>query len=291
MYDDHQEHRRWHPTRSSTSTATPRPGPRPACARPWRKPRSATSSKARTPRPTPCRSASRRCWARKRPCSCPPAPCATRSRCSCTAGRATRSSPPTWRTSSRPRPAAARPLPARRPGRSRRERGIFSGARRRGGHPRTGGRHNPRSRLLAVEQTVNRGGGAVWPLDADRGGGGRGARAMVCPCIWTVPASSMRWSPAALPRQADGGAVRQRLGRPVEGAGLPGRRRARGPEGLHRRGVAVEAPHGRRASPVRHARRRRPLRAGPQRRAAGRGPRQRAAAGGDARQRFPASAS
>ena len=29
-----------------------------------------------------------------------------------------------------------------------------------------GGRHSPRSRLVAVEQTVNRGGGAVWPLDA-----------------------------------------------------------------------------------------------------------------------------
>ena len=29
-----------------------------------------------------------------------------------------------------------------------------------------GGRHSPRSRLLALEQTVNRGGGAVWPLVA-----------------------------------------------------------------------------------------------------------------------------
>jgi threonine aldolase len=29
-----------------------------------------------------------------------------------------------------------------------------------------GGRHSPRSRLLALEQTVNRGGGAVWPLAA-----------------------------------------------------------------------------------------------------------------------------
>ena len=31
---------------------------------------------------------------------------------------------------------------------------------------RDAGRHNPRSRLVAIEQTVNRGGGAVWPLAA-----------------------------------------------------------------------------------------------------------------------------
>ena len=35
----------------------------------------------------------------------------------------------------------------------------------------TGGRHNPRSRLVVVEQSVNRGGGAVWKVAADRGRG------------------------------------------------------------------------------------------------------------------------
>ena len=29
-----------------------------------------------------------------------------------------------------------------------------------------GGRHGPRSRLVSIEQTVNRGGGSVWPLEA-----------------------------------------------------------------------------------------------------------------------------
>ena len=51
-------------------------------------------------------------------------------------------------------------------------------------------------------------------------------------------------------RSAHGGAVRQRLGRSVEGAGLPGGRGARRLGGLHRRGLAVEASPGRRAAPI-----------------------------------------
>lgn len=43
------------------------------------------------------------------------------------------------------------------------ERGIFS-ARDVEAAVRAPGRHSPRSRLLVVEQTVNRGGGAIWPL-------------------------------------------------------------------------------------------------------------------------------
>jgi threonine aldolase len=46
------------------------------------------------------------------------------------------------------------------------KRGIFSGAEAQAAVREPGGRHGPRSRLVAVEQTVNRGGGAVWPLEA-----------------------------------------------------------------------------------------------------------------------------
>ena len=45
------------------------------------------------------------------------------------------------------------------------ERGIFTAAAV-DAAVRDVNRHSPRSRLLAVEQTVNRGGGAVWPLEA-----------------------------------------------------------------------------------------------------------------------------
>src|SRR6476620_6686851 len=43
------------------------------------------------------------------------------------------------------------------------KRGIFSGAEVQAAVREPGGRHGPRSRLVAVEQTVNRGGGALWP--------------------------------------------------------------------------------------------------------------------------------
>jgi threonine aldolase len=46
------------------------------------------------------------------------------------------------------------------------KRGIFSGAQVEHALRDRGGRHGPRSRLVAVEQTVNRGGGCVWPLVA-----------------------------------------------------------------------------------------------------------------------------
>ena len=44
------------------------------------------------------------------------------------------------------------------------KRGIFTGAEVEAVLRDPGGRHGPRSRLVAVEQTVNRGGGSVWPL-------------------------------------------------------------------------------------------------------------------------------
>jgi threonine aldolase len=44
-------------------------------------------------------------------------------------------------------------------------RGIFSGAAVEAA-VRATDRHSPRSRLVAIEQTVNRGGGAVWPIAA-----------------------------------------------------------------------------------------------------------------------------
>lgn len=42
------------------------------------------------------------------------------------------------------------------------ERGIFTGSDVAAAIRDPGGRHNPRSRLLVIEQSVNRGGGAVW---------------------------------------------------------------------------------------------------------------------------------
>ncbi|MGH6944983.1 MAG: threonine aldolase family protein, partial [Geminicoccaceae bacterium] len=47
------------------------------------------------------------------------------------------------------------------------ERGIFTGNQVRSAL-RSGSRHEPRSRLLSVENTTNLGGGAVWPLGALR---------------------------------------------------------------------------------------------------------------------------
>ena len=46
------------------------------------------------------------------------------------------------------------------------KRGIFSAAQVEAALRTSGGHNSPRSRLVAVEQTVNRSGGAVWPLDA-----------------------------------------------------------------------------------------------------------------------------
>ena len=44
------------------------------------------------------------------------------------------------------------------------KRGIFGPAEMLAAVREPGGRHSPRSRLLALEQTINRGGGAIWPL-------------------------------------------------------------------------------------------------------------------------------
>jgi threonine aldolase len=46
------------------------------------------------------------------------------------------------------------------------KRGIFSAAQLESAVRDANDRHSPRSRLVAIEQTVNRGGGAVWPLNA-----------------------------------------------------------------------------------------------------------------------------
>ena len=46
------------------------------------------------------------------------------------------------------------------------KRGIFGAAQVEAALRTSGGHNSPRSRLVAVEQTVNRSGGAVWPLDA-----------------------------------------------------------------------------------------------------------------------------
>lgn len=44
------------------------------------------------------------------------------------------------------------------------DRGIFSGADLEAAIRTGDGRHNPTTRVVVIEQTVNRGGGAVWPL-------------------------------------------------------------------------------------------------------------------------------
>ena len=46
------------------------------------------------------------------------------------------------------------------------KRGIFGSAELEAAVREPGGRHGPRSRFVGIEQTVNRGGGSVWPLQA-----------------------------------------------------------------------------------------------------------------------------
>ena len=224
----------------------------------------------------PCRIASPVSWARKPPCSCPPAPCATRSRIlvhcrpgdeiiaadvahiftSEAGGGSALAGAQTW------------PLATKR--------GIFSGAQVEAALRDTGGHHNPRSRLVAVEQTVNRSGGAVWPLDALEEVG-RTARAPRPLHAHGRRAHSQCGRGKRHPCATHGRTLRQRLGRSLEGARLPGRRRAGGLEGVHRRRLALEAPPGRRAPAIRHVGCRGALRLGPQCRASRGGPRQCAA--------------
>src|SRR5438445_1884931 len=64
---------------SSICAAIPSPARPPGCARPSRPPKWATTCTARTPPSMRCKTASRRCWARKRPCGCPPGRWRTRS--------------------------------------------------------------------------------------------------------------------------------------------------------------------------------------------------------------------
>ena len=56
-------------------------------------------------------------------------------------------------------------------------------------------RHQPRSRLVCVEQTTNIGGGRIWPLDADRRRSRRRRARTACAPTSTAPACSTPWSP------------------------------------------------------------------------------------------------
>lgn len=82
------------------------------------------------------------------------------------------------------------------------DRGIFTGADVIAAVRDPGGRHNPRSRVVVIEQTVNRGGGAVWTVDqiADVAAAARqhglavhmdGARLMNAAVSAGIPASAM----------------------------------------------------------------------------------------------------
>ena len=110
------------------------------------------------------------------------------------------------------------------------KRGIFSGAQVEAALRDTGGHHNPRSRLVAVEQTVNRSGGAVWPLAALEEVGRTAQRHGL----------AMHMDGARiLNAVAASGIPAQRMTAPCDsvwvdlskGLGLPGRRRAGGIEG------------------------------------------------------------
>jgi len=112
------------------------------------------------------------------------------------------------------------------------KRGIFTGAEVEMALRDPSGRHGPRSRLVAVEQTVNRGGGCVWPLHAIEDVA-RIAHRHGLAMHWTARVFSMLLWPAAS-RRSHGWAVRQRLGRSVERARLPGRRGAGRVASVHR---------------------------------------------------------
>jgi hypothetical protein len=70
------------------------------------------------------------------------------------------------------------------------ERGIFSVTQVESALRTTGGHHSPRSRVVAVEQTVNRSGGTVWPLDTLESVGAW-LLVLTARCTWTVPAFSI----------------------------------------------------------------------------------------------------
>ena len=151
--------------------------------------------------------------------------------------------------------AQACPLPTKR--------GIFTAAEV-ASALRDGGRHSPRSRLVAMEQTVNRSGGVVWPLAAIEEVA-TGARGMASPCTWMAPASSMRrWQAASRPGRMAAACdsvwldLSKGLGCPVGGV-LAGSR------AFIDEAWGVEASPGRCTAAVRRACRGRPLCARPQR--------------------------
>ena len=112
---------------------------------------------------------------------------------------------------------------------------------------------SPRSRVVAVEQTNNRGGGSVWPLDVLAGVIESGAERRPQAAHGRRSADERS---GRLRRRGKGvcRAVRQRLARSVERARLPGRRCARRLVCLHRRGGCLEAPLRRRHAPGGHHR-------------------------------------
>ena len=135
---------------------------------------------------------------------------------------------------------------------------------------------------IAVENTHNRGGGIVQPLDELQK-------------LWDWSREAGRRRPPR--RRADlqrrrrhrqgprhlRPARRHRVGLPVQGPGRAGRLGAGGLRRPDRRRPAVAQAAGRRDAPGRHPRRRRPVRPRPPPRAAGRRPRERPAAGRAAR--------
>ena len=151
------------------------------------------------------------------------------------------------------------------------ERGVFTGEQARAAVRDPANRYAPRSRLLAVEQTANLGGGTVWPMNALRAvvevarehglaTHMDGARLLNAAVASGVPARRPH------PR------VRHGVDRSQQGSRLSGGRGARDLPGPARRRMALEAAPRRGDAPGRDPRRGRDPRPRPPRRSPRRGP-------------------
>ncbi len=161
------------------------------------------------------------------------------------------------------------------------DRGRFTAAQVRDSINRRDDAHLPWTRLVAIENTVNRGGGCCWELaEIAR------IRTVCYQHGMTMHLDGARLFNALVARnespRGSWAAVRYHLDLPVQGLGGAGGLAAAGLAGTHCARAPATQAHGRRDAPVRLPGGRRTVRAGAQRRTAARGSRQGARARGRA---------
>ena len=157
------------------------------------------------------------------------------------------------------------------------QRGIFTGADVEAAL-RPADQHFPRTRLVCIENTHNRGGGKIWPIEQIQRRGRHCQAARVAAAPGRRPAvervRGYRHSGARIRR-----ALRHRQRLLLQGSRSTGRLRSGRTAGIHRARPAVPEDVRRRDAAGGHHRRRRALRPATSPCAAGRGPRQRQSAG------------